>query len=370
MPTYIIIYWSMLFLRCLSAGPIRLPIKRMPFESGLDVYSIMVDLVVDGQSLRALIDTGTWTTFFVWKSWYEKGQPGGCSMLTFGCYECPGQPCMAGPTETDKFADGSGATWFKRNGMITFASVSTKLDYGLLSKYDYIQDIPVPHASFGLAPNADKSSSYIPIIQQLRSQKLIDNSRFSVYLKPGKELAGELLIGADDPVLYKGPLRYISLVKPRFLQLTELRIGSNAASKIPLSDLAELDTGADSFYMPKYIVPRVISDLQRRGSRRVLFTKVNNQYKVKCADQRYLPPMTFSFKGAAASAAGSGVELELPPSVYVQPCESGSGAGCELCKILISGIDDDIWGFGYPSLIGKYFTYDWDKLQLGVADLK
>ncbi|EER04451.1 hypothetical protein Pmar_PMAR000021, partial [Perkinsus marinus ATCC 50983] len=47
------------------------------------------------------------TTFFLWKHWYEKGHPGKCKDIIFGCYECSPEVCSEGKLYTLRFGHGA-----------------------------------------------------------------------------------------------------------------------------------------------------------------------------------------------------------------------------------------------------------------------
>ncbi|EER00292.1 Gastricsin precursor, putative [Perkinsus marinus ATCC 50983] len=236
-----------------------------------DVYFLVGKVTLGSQNVYGLIDTGAPETFFLWKHWYEKGHPGRCKDIIFGCYECSPEPCREGKLYILHFGDGSIVRIFKESATAHFGSaVSATISFGLVAEYKCAPDVPVPHASFGLAPQDDPKSSYVPIIEQLLSQKLIESSIFSIYLRhDGTNGRGELLLGGSDPSMYKSPLVYVAVTtEDKFVRVTGFSLGGSAYPVMAVNDDGILDTGAECIFIPmhRYTLPTLIKDLEARSS--------------------------------------------------------------------------------------------------------
>ncbi|KAF4663195.1 hypothetical protein FOL47_005866 [Perkinsus chesapeaki] len=79
----------------------------------------VVKLTVDDQQVSCLLDTGGYSSFLVWRTWFEKARRK-CDDLLFGCYECEPAPCEAGALDTLEFAQDILLTVFTHSGEFNF----------------------------------------------------------------------------------------------------------------------------------------------------------------------------------------------------------------------------------------------------------
>ncbi|EER05597.1 Renin precursor, putative [Perkinsus marinus ATCC 50983] len=346
----------------------RVPISFEKATKEADVYVLVGKVTFGSQNVYGLIDTGAAETFFFWKHWYEKGHPGRCKDIIFGCYECSPEPCSEGKRYTLHYGDGSEVSIFKESATAHFGQAgSATITFGLVAKYECDLDEPVPHASFGLAPQDDPNSPYVPIIEQLLSQKLIESSVFSIYLRhDGTNKRGELILGGSDPSIYRGPLVYVSVTQPKFVRVTGFSIGGGTYPVMAVNDLSDLDTGTEYIFIPvrRYALPTLIKDLEARSSDKVTITQEGSKLIVECNQRQNLPSVNFLLKGVD----GSNVEVKIPPDAYVDIRTDAEEK--TFCRILLEVSDDDVWGIGYPSLMGRYFLYDWKNSKIGISELK
>ncbi|EER11296.1 aspartyl proteinase, putative [Perkinsus marinus ATCC 50983] len=365
-----IIYHALLssLLSGVVGSLIRVPISYEKVTKEADVYFLVGKVTLGSQNVYGLIDTGAPETFFLWKHWYEKGHPGRCKDIIFGCYECSPEPCREGELYTLHFGDGSAVRIFKESATAHFGqAVSATITFGLVAEYKYAPNVPVPHASFGLAPQDDPKSSYVPIIEQLLSQKLIESNIFSMYLRhDGTNKRGELLLGGSDPSIYQGPLVYVSVTKPNYVRVTGFSIGGGTYPVMAVNDDGILDTGAEGIFIPmhRYTLPTLIKDLEVRSSSEVKITQRGPQLIVNCDQRQHLPPIEFLLKGLD----GPDVKVKIPSDAYVDIRTDAQGRA--YCRVLLNVTDYPLWFIGLPSLIGRYFLYDWKNNKIGISELK
>ncbi|KAF4690008.1 hypothetical protein FOZ60_000761 [Perkinsus olseni] len=212
------------------------------------------------------------------KQWYERTHPGGCAELKFKCYDCDPSSCHEGPTKTHEFFGGS------------------------------------------------------QLLAKPKSQRLIEESVFSVYLKTGKDPSGELILGGGDKSKYAGPLKYVKVVNKE----------------------------EQSIMMPDKFKTPVLQLLRTAGKKPVTITESAGFYELSCGDIENLPSITFCLK--EDSLLPKKVSLEIPPASYVTAdVDSSSTLAIEFAGS---------WLLGLPTLIGNYHLYDWDKSRIGVAKVR
>ncbi|EER00293.1 Pepsin B precursor, putative [Perkinsus marinus ATCC 50983] len=368
-----VIFRSLLFplslLSSVVGSLIRVPISYEKVTKEADVYALVGKVTLGSQNVYGFIDTGGSTTFFLWKHWYEKGHPGRCKDIIFGCYECSPEPCSEEKPYTLDFGDGSEVRIFKESATAHFGSaVSASISFGLLAEYTYGPNVPVPHAGFGLAPQDDPKSPYIPIIEQLLARELIESSIFSIYLRPdGTNERGELLLGGSDPSMYKSPLVYVAVTtEDRFVRVTGFSLGGSAYPVMAVNDDGILDTGAECIFIPmhRYTLPTLIKDLEVRSSSKVTITQRGSKLIVNCNQRQHLPPIEFLLKGLD----GPDVKVKIPSDAYVDIRTDAQGRA--YCRVLLNVTDYPLWAIGLPSLIGRYFLYDWTNNKIGISELK
>ncbi|KAF4724225.1 hypothetical protein FOZ63_006851 [Perkinsus olseni] len=346
----------------MSAQLVKIDLSREPGVD--DIYWVVAKLKVDNEEIFAVVDSGAWHLFFVWKHWYESVHPKGCETLLFKCYECSPAPCTPGVTTKITFVDGTTVSIFKESGQALFNGGKTSIDFGLIANYKAGTGSVEPHASLGLGRVLKPESKYRPLIEQLTTKKIIGSSAFSLYLKPGGPPTGQLILGGDDPTLYKGPLTFLDLVEDDLVTFTGFGVGGASYPKVVVQGKADLDTGMQSFIVPQSLYDEIIGYLGTRGSKKVPITKSGPElYQVACSDRQYMPDITFFLKGAK----GEDVPLVVTPDVYVKPPMETEQ---DKCLILFSVEPQGIWVLGNPVLIGRYFYYHWEENKIGVADLK
>ncbi|KAF4666017.1 hypothetical protein FOL46_003321 [Perkinsus olseni] len=346
----------------MAAQLVKIDLSREPGVD--DIYWVVAKLKVDNEEIFAVVDSGAWHLFFVWKHWYESVHPKGCETLLFKCYECSPAPCTPGVTTKITFVDGTTVSIFKESGQALFNGRKTSIDFGLIANYKAGTGSVEPHASLGLGRVLKPESKYRPLIEQLTTKKVIGSSAFSLYLKPGGPPTGQLILGGDDPTLYKGPLTFLDLVEDDLVAFTGFGVGGASCPKVVAQGKADLDTGTQSFIVPQSLYDEIIGYLGTRGSKKVPITKSGPElYQVACSDRQYMPDITFFLRGAK----GEDVPLVVTPDVYVRPPMDPEQ---DECLILISAAPEGIWVLGNPVLIGRYFYYHWEENKIGVADLR
>ncbi|EER02435.1 hypothetical protein Pmar_PMAR026469 [Perkinsus marinus ATCC 50983] len=133
-----------------------------------------------------------------------------------------------------------------------------------------------------------------------------------------------------------------------------------------VNDFGDLDTGAEFIFIPirRYALPTLIKDLEARSSSKVTITQEGSKLIVNCNQRQNLPSVNFLLKGVD----GSNVEVKIPPDAYVDIRTDAKKQ--TFCRILLEVSDDDVWGIGHPSVMGRYFLYDWKNSKIGISELK
>ncbi|KAF4653412.1 hypothetical protein FOL47_010548 [Perkinsus chesapeaki] len=188
---------------------IKFPVAVEREESGTDVVVTTVNM--DGQVLRANVDTSSDVTFFIDKAWYEKESPGGCDKILHKCHECK-TPCMKSGTEIVNFEDGSSVRVSITTGKLNLPGMPPiDVDFGLVNR---LTGWPQSFAVLGLSAQTGR---YVPVINQIMrkppSERPIKGTAFSFYLRREDPPTGELILGGDDPSLHKR-LSYMAVTEP------------------------------------------------------------------------------------------------------------------------------------------------------------
>ncbi|KAF4675079.1 hypothetical protein FOZ60_001110, partial [Perkinsus olseni] len=169
-------------------------------------YALVAELKVDGQEVKAVVDTGARETFLIWRHWFNGVAPGGCETILYGCYECTPEPCVKGPTKEVSLVDDTEITFFEHTGKFAFDVGEVSIDFGLTADYKSPSSKIEPHAGIGLRSSGKSTGGPKTLIDQLVSKEVIDTDAFSLHLATDEHATGKLILGGDDPDSYKEPM--------------------------------------------------------------------------------------------------------------------------------------------------------------------
>ncbi|KAF4651333.1 hypothetical protein FOL47_000483 [Perkinsus chesapeaki] len=345
-----------------KAGRMDIFLERTGSSSS--VLNPLVNLHIDGINVNALVDTGGVYLFFLWKTWYEATQNGSCASTIYKCYECDPAPCLAGPSETLKFDDGSRVRTFLYTSSINFGTESARgINIGLVCGF-----VPGPEsrstvwASLGLRARwSSMYPDYMTIIEQLLAQpageRLIDRSSFSVYMKAEEHPSGEVILGGQDPTKYDGLLGYIKVVNDdeQYINLLGIKIGKG--NKIEFHESTVLDTGTPKLIFSFYLQSKVLNLLRTAGKKKVGIREESGNFVIPCDEAKFLPAITFYLQGLQ----GEPVPLEVIALSIVNKVDE------DKCLLDIDFSEDPSFVIGLPAYIGNYYFYELEDSRIGLA---
>ncbi|KAF4678504.1 hypothetical protein FOZ60_016508, partial [Perkinsus olseni] len=170
---------------------------------------------------------------------------------------------------------------------------------------------------------------------------------------------GEVLLGGVDPDKFIGPLALMPVVGEGHWMLHLLAVYVGGASRRQAGLHVILDTGTNGMYMPAKAREDMIT-LIRFGLQKPIDIRLNgSEYEIDCADRKYLPTIELSFEGVDGK-----VSTEVPQENYVEEIQSLSTTSCVL---LFLENTEGFWRIGQNVIPGYYYSFDFDKKQIGVA---
>ncbi|KAF4677414.1 hypothetical protein FOL47_001626 [Perkinsus chesapeaki] len=340
---------------------LRLPLSREIIEWP-DWYNeaLISEITVDGQSLKAMVDTGTDETFFISSQSFIDGKL--CDELFYGCYQCRPEVCAAESTGIE-FKDGRRVNLVPHSGTLDFGQERvTEMKFGIIKDYFGLPH----HASLGLAPKPeDDNEDFIPLLDQLVDKKLIAKREFSMYFEPDNINKGELILGGKDITIYQEPSLQVPLTVGKNtwrVDLKDITIGGKLIQSARSSYSILVDSGADCLFGPLEVVRPVLAVIEASLTvvgRSIKFNwdGFDGRDLQSCDDRKYLPSIKLTFRGES----DTDVILEIPSELYVRESPNGHS-----CTLLIKEVPR---GFAVGvSLLRKYHLhFQVDKRQIGFA---
>ncbi|KAF4680728.1 hypothetical protein FOZ60_013026 [Perkinsus olseni] len=199
------------------------------------------------------------------------------------------------------------------------------------------------------------------LIDQLVRDPLgyINSRSFSLYLESGTPTRGELLLGGVDPDKFIDPLALMPVVGEGHWMLHLLAVYVGGASRRQAGLHVILDTGTNGIHMPAKAREDLITLIRFGAEKPIDIMLIKGKYEINCADGKYLPTIELSFEGV-----GGTVSMEVPQENYVEPTMSGA------CNLLIFEDTESFCRIGHNVIPGYYFSFDFDKKQIGIAKVK
>lgn len=325
-------------------------------------FTLLADISVDDQKMRALVDTGTSYLFFTWKQWYEAvTQPGACSQLVTGCVQ---SSAPQGPTTTLAYSEGTFVGIKGKTGKLTFGSTSAApLRFGLVVSQQPSVDLipPVNSVGLGRQPLAD----YPSLVKQLGSK--LGSDTFALYLKTDPHTGrtvGEVLLGGGDPSLYVAPLRFVQLRSQQeyIVTLGTLQVGSGIKT-IGINGAAIVDSGTQGLIVPGLYIGGLKNDILAQASAaagtRVECTDIPglDVCVFECTYRKFFPHLELGLN------PNGDVPILINNLLYARDT-----AG--LCTLGLKTALGYTWTLPDFVLVGRYFEFQPSQGRIGIAAVR
>ncbi|KAF4650496.1 hypothetical protein FOL47_001106 [Perkinsus chesapeaki] len=309
--------------------------------------------------LWALIDTGSPSTYFLWKDWFEEeyGEEA-CTFPGIGCYTCP-TPCQPHNPFWITYLKGPSVRVFLYRGTVPLSSVNVSdLQFGLACGQQPPEELCQSVLGLRFHPEV---FGRIPILQQLvsRSPKVIGAKVFALYLsQTPQEYAhyGELLLGGGDRRLYKRDLRYVRFddSSKYIVKLSSIQIGEATRTRRENVDLY-IDTGTNAFLLDQRRYDILIESVKREAARSgvtVTWNDILTRWTANCTHLDALPLVRFWL-------GTEDVPLNLTPRSYVHTSR-------DICYINVEPFPTCV--LPVQALVGNYFEFRPDEGQIGFGE--
>lgn len=227
----------------------------------------------------------------------------------------------------------------------TFTEVTDASGLGaayLIGKFDGILGLAWPSLSV---------NGITPVIQNMISQKAIDNGEFAFFLGNADSEDGELVIGGYDEAHFIGSLNYVPLKSQTYweINIEAFKLGVKNFVATPGGESAIIDSGTSLLTGPSAAVAQIAASL---GAKELSGT---GEYLLSC-NSKLLKDIVISI---------AGIDYTLTPADYLIP-DGG------LCILGIEGLDvpeplGPLWILG-DIFIRKYYTvFDVTNSRVGLA---
>ncbi|EER04061.1 Cathepsin D precursor, putative [Perkinsus marinus ATCC 50983] len=206
------------------------------------------------------------------------------------------------------------------------------------------------------------------LMKQLLSSKIVTTGIFALYLYPPADpskqtVDGGLLLGGGDPALYEGGLKYIDFSTEKYymVNIDKLQVGDGHITLGINMNLC-LDTGSNYLAVPKLYYNGLIEDIKAQTDKAAgthVHFKLNRARKwcFPCQYMSKLPLLRFDLgpKGITPFTATY--------KIYAVNVSN-------VCSLLISESQRNIWFFFDRMLIDHYFEFDPASKRVGIGKLK
>ncbi|KAF4704304.1 hypothetical protein FOZ62_009055, partial [Perkinsus olseni] len=335
-----------------------LPMRREIVNSSFARYGLVANLSVNKQNLGVLVHTETPLMFFVSNFFYSYEY---CLESVYGCFFCYEGECNVTRRSTEvTFRDGLTISVLVSTGSLDISEQDRPIiSFGSLLNFIHGSVERVPSSVLGLGFPQNRPLFRTPLINQLVRDPsgYIKSRSFSLYLESGSLTRGEVLLGGVDPDKFIGPLALMPVFGEGHWMLHVLAVYVGGGSRRQAGLHVVLDTGTNGIYTPAKAREDLIT-LIKAGVEKPIDIRLNGGvYEVDCVDRNYLPTIQLSLEGV-----GGKVSMEVPQENYVEELAS-SGA----CTLLFLENTEGFWRLGQNVVPGNYFSFDFDKKQIGIA---
>jgi len=193
----------------------------------------------------------------------------------------------------------------------------------------------------GLAYPSIAADSVTPVFDQMISEGLVSQSIFGVYLDSANGASGsQILFGGVDSTYYSGSFVFTPVTQQTYWSVAVQGFsvgGQTVACSSGCSGI--VDTGTSVLVGPLSGINAILNALN---------------VKSNCGNYGSLPDLVITLKG---------VQLTLPPSVYVQK------AGGQCAPLIQGSLGESMYILGDTVIRGFYLQFDRTNNQVGFAEL-
>ncbi|KAF4662916.1 hypothetical protein FOL47_006005 [Perkinsus chesapeaki] len=345
-----------------------LPPGAVDFPIELIEDSAWVELVLDGQTVRVLPDTGGKKTYVLYESAFGSQR---CHTFTAGCYSCPGDSCVESSkeNETARFADGATVTYFRHN-----ANLGVKLPngtevhvlnyrLGVVKQYSP-EDIP-PYPTLSLKKEPEFSRAPYSFIHQVVRglDGAVRRLTFSITYPRRSTEVGHLTAGGDPDPTWHAPFVTLHQRDDQgwILNIDEAGYRSGTESEALHIKKARVlfDSGSNVIVGPVKEVNKLVEHIGK-------FVHFKEHMILDCSDISKLPEIWFDIM--ADDEEGLTTRLFIDWKDYAYPLDHRPGN----CTIDIAGIDvrpaaPYRWILGGPLFKAYFVQFTYDIGSIGFA---
>ncbi|KAF4661583.1 hypothetical protein FOZ61_009715 [Perkinsus olseni] len=341
-----------------------------------------VALVLDGQPISLLADSGSARFFVVYGGWFERQYGrGSCRRHSMTCYFCPVEAPCDDIEQRERFGVRyGGGSIFYQYGSLDLGKSTVRVTFGLIVDHGDANGF-APDGVLGLSfgrPGIPKT-----FLQQLKGSKVIHALAYSLdfrqYQSGGKLVLGDS--GSQSKYTVHLPFTRLPGAHPKlFVPVTSVRIakklisGRKAFGRVservaPISlnhTVVFMDTGNAYLGMPRAIFDILVEDLKvsadaaspaGRTGEGLWRSAEEPVWMIRSGHVKFLPTIIYSLVGVG----GEMVDVKMLPEDYVGSCTVTE------CKVYINLQDGALVTFGRPFFRAYHAHVDLEKQSMAIT---
>ncbi|MCJ1437798.1 hypothetical protein MMC27_007185 [Xylographa pallens] len=228
----------------------------------------------------------------------------------------------------------------------------------------------IPIMGVGFPANEAGQTKYPSVVQQMKSQGLIDVQAYSVWLNDPNAQAGSILFGGVDTAKYSGSLASVPMINDpdsgkldRFIIPWTLLNYTSEDGNLTLYSGATgalLDSGTTAMTLPADIATQLASGLG-------LSPQADGTLLVNCELGTYGDAFTFGFNNDPDAVITVPLSNFIKPVLLVDGSAQVDQAGDPICKVLVSNAPFSFAILGDIFMTAGYFVFDLDNAIISMA---
>jgi hypothetical protein len=202
------------------------------------------------------------------------------------------------------------------------------------------------------------SKEYPGLLENLKSQGVIDRQMFSMYLDNNPEAYAdafsEIIINGVDEKYYKGNFSYVPLADNHSWTLNMMNVQLDNVSLFPSASKALIDSGSSIMVIPQSDFEQLSSAFQNQFNHYCFVDSATKLLKCECPNGNInnFPTLNFTFENYS---------FTLPPSFYIDQDQN-------VCSILIDSAPNiTMWVLGNVFMRYYYTVFDAEEKRIGFA---
>ncbi|MCJ1400411.1 hypothetical protein MMC11_003616 [Xylographa trunciseda] len=346
---------------------------------GAGIYAINVTIGTPPQSMLLQLDTGSTDIELLATSLCTNPQavcnPKGLFPVNAGSYN-------TSMSSTSKFLSGGAVTLYADmtsysgslySDTINVAGVSiTNMTLSVIEKASAPPTIPINgimgigYAGLEAGVVNNHSNPYPTLIQQMKSQGLINQLAYSIYLNDKSAATGSILFGGIDNEKFTGDLATVPILQntpPRFLVPWTSLSFSTAGTNISLLNTpvpAVLDSGASVISLTPDIVKSIVAGLG---------ISTENGYTLPCYFGDEQADFTFGFNNDPKATINVPLSALLNP-IMVSGAPQTDQNGDAMCKFAVDAAASGFVNLGDSFMRSAYVVFDLENHIVGLAQAR